>query len=103
MSVHMNITAADPALSDWIEHDGGDCPLPYETLVNLKFRSGLIENKPCFAGFWRTGGPRNWWRRRTGPMLTWTDQSRNDCITHYRLVPVTLTDVVRLSPTSIAA
>lgn len=70
----------------WIEHGGGDCPLPYETLVHLRFRSGMVEDKACFAGFWRTSGQRNWWRRRTGPMGTWMEQSANDCITHYRLV-----------------
>lgn len=64
MNAQTKIVAAD----GWIVHDGSACPLPYETLILVRFRSGIEDRKPHLAGFWATGlsdawrhkGPRNW-------------------------------------------
>ena len=103
MTAHAPITIPDTAAIDWIEHDGGDCPLPYTVLVQLRFRSGLVQEKPCYAGFWRTAGPRNLWRRRTGSMGNPIERSQNDYITHFRIVHVPLADVTPMGRGRVAA
>lgn len=46
-------------MSDWIEHDGGDMPVPGDTLVYVKFRDGTDDvqcRKPVSAGWWDSYG-----------------------------------------------
>ncbi|ARR53462.1 hypothetical protein HY78_08510 [Rhizorhabdus wittichii DC-6] len=74
MNAQTKIVAAD----GWIAHDGGECPLPYETLIHVRFRNGIEDRKAHFAGFWATG-LRDAWRHQ-GP--------RDWHIVAYRLVPV---------------
>lgn len=35
----------------WIEWKGGECPVPREKLVEVRFRN-LVTNMGCTAGFW---------------------------------------------------
>jgi len=39
---------------DWIDHDGGSCPLPPETLVQVRFRDGMysVQQPGATAGYW---------------------------------------------------
>lgn len=42
-------------MNEWIEHDGGDRPVPGDTLVYVKFRNGFDDTlcaKPVKARWW---------------------------------------------------
>lgn len=42
---------------EWIEWNGGECPLPNGTVVNLKLRSGgVLNNQKCEEWGWGAGG-----------------------------------------------
>lgn len=54
--------------SEWIEHDGGPCPVDPDTRVIAKFRDGKVDDiKPARAGFWSRGS-YDWWKHE-GPDL----------------------------------
>ena len=41
----------------WIKWDGGECPVPPDTMVDLQFRGGGSQSGyPAYAYFWRHGG-----------------------------------------------
>ncbi len=45
--------------SDWIEWEGGKCPVPDQTRVSVRFRNGSIDYAD-YAGIWS-------WEWRLGP------------------------------------
>ena len=60
---------ADPALGEWVEWKGGECPLPGDVRVRVKFKDG-IEGDDYPAGGWV-------WEHILGP----------DNIVAYRVLP----------------
>lgn len=53
-----------PDAEGWIKHDGSGCPVPADTLVDVRFRDGH-ERRGCMAGTWSRG--RDWWLWRGTP------------------------------------
>lgn len=44
-------------MTDWIEWNGGECPVPEDTLVRVRFRSGNEDDCPADILWWgRTSG-----------------------------------------------
>ncbi|MGM0584248.1 MAG: hypothetical protein ACQEUZ_06325 [Pseudomonadota bacterium] len=67
----------EPDADGWIKHDGGPCPVDWDTMVRVRFRDGL-EADPKPAGLWSENSPDCLWRHRAG-------DSDNDIIA-YRIV-----------------
>ena len=49
---------AEATQTDWIEWVGGECPLPADTLVQVKFRDGMysVQQLGTTAGYWDGNG-----------------------------------------------
>lgn len=47
--------------NDWIEHSGGECPLPPETRVQVRYRDGETEILPRASCVIDTLGG-DWWK-----------------------------------------
>jgi hypothetical protein len=44
-------------MSDWIEHNGGECPVDAHTLVKVRFRDGIVCHAcQAFAFTWVHNG-----------------------------------------------
>ena len=47
--------------NEWIEHDGGPCPVPPYEMVGVRFRDGAeIAPGIIWAGAWVS--PKDWWQ-----------------------------------------
>lgn len=64
-------------MSDWIEWHGGECPVPPETMVLVRYRSRGQTHEPCDAAHFSLGDC--WWKHES-----W-DGSYD--IVAYRVVP----------------
>lgn len=42
-------------MSDWIEHDGKEMPVPGDTVVDVRFRDGteMHDTYPCMSDSWK--------------------------------------------------
>lgn len=71
-------TSIDEMNLDWIEWQGGECPVPFKTTVQVKLRDGAVE-RPRHAGFWmRTDDDRSYWQHEPN--------DHNNDIVAYRVV-----------------
>jgi len=62
----------------WVEWTGGECPVPFKTIVQIKLRDGAVE-RPRIAGFWmRTDDDRSYWQHEPN--------DHNNDIVAYRVV-----------------
>lgn len=59
----------DTKQGEWIEHDGGPCPVEPETLVYVRFRNGHVSGIVSSAGFWDDENIRHSnWRHEPSPV-----------------------------------
>lgn len=47
---------------EWIEHDGGPCPVSDDAIVYVEFRDGRKSKKESRARFWKAAN--DWWRHQ---------------------------------------
>lgn len=52
-------------VAEWIDWAGGECPVPGETLVEMKVRGDDIVSPPTPARFWSNG--YDWWAHEASP------------------------------------
>ena len=48
--------------SEWIEHDGGPCPVADDAIVEIRFANGKQAKRESRARFWKT--PLDWWQHQ---------------------------------------
>lgn len=74
--------------NDWIDWTGGECPVPADSLVQAKTRSGSTYEALAgvFSGF--LGGGGDWWSHTENrPKIKYpTENVRDDDIIAYRVV-----------------
>lgn len=66
--------------NEWVEHDGSGMPVPGDTLVYVRTRSGFDDSNlpaPVKANFWREDDRKD---------CNWCHESEDDQIIAYRIV-----------------
>lgn len=77
---------AEAAATDWIEHDGGDCPVDPETPVLIRMAGGMSYSMSDPAGYWLPSDcdQFNYWTGRGGHRES--QKRPTDRIIAYRVV-----------------
>lgn len=53
---------------EWIEHDGGPCPVASDELVDVKFEDGQsADHFPAHLWSYSDGVPLDWWKHEGTP------------------------------------
>jgi len=69
----------------WIEHDGGPCPVPLDSKVDVMFRDGSGSKRRHRAQWWTAFNPviaaQDLWRHEAGPendIIAYRPEPRHD-------------------------
>lgn len=69
----------------WIEWEGGECPVPRGTIVDVRYRSGQVEKSACAWGWGSCPGTSE--ASSAAGAAFWENDSIENDIIAYRIIP----------------